>query len=202
MNDDQNAPTLLGTTKPFLKALNYEKVIGYWDLEPIFEKYVRETGIGIVSGIHMAQMHLHLMHWPETRPDYVEQSLEDAERSAKDLAVLMNATKIEDIVPKEGTFHCMMGLRVNGYESGAIAEWEDLQPFAEQINCTNSWMVSARKLHDGTVEAYREPTVLLSGPIEKEHVVHELGDFLKQHHYAIETASETRFYETRWARSA
>lgn len=190
---------LLGETKPWLQRLELEKDYSPESIQHSIDAYVADSGIAVVGGFIPEERALELMLWPETRPDYVEQSLEQCEASASDLARILGATALYSSVPDSDSFHCMMGLKVGGYDDGRIARIDEIESHTNNMNVTEAYMVSSRVLHDGTCESYGEPTVILTGKITAEPAIHAIGDLLQQHHYAIETHGVTRFYETKWA---
>ena len=192
--------TILAQTQPWLKQLTLIESYSPEALQHILDKYVASSGIAVIGGYIPAQNILELMHWPETRPDYVEQTIGQCEQAAAGLAGILNATNSHTITPSLDRLHCMMGLKVGGYDDGRIALIDEIADFKNDLTITPAHMISARVLHDGTVESYGEPTVILTGPIDAEPLIHEVGDRLEQYHYAIETHTATKFYETKWAK--
>ena len=199
MKSNITYPKLLGATHPFLKRLRLSASLTPDEAQLAVDGYVASSGLSVVAGFIPEENTLQLMLWPETRPEYKQQGVDASEQSALELATVFSAVNVEDITPEKGQLHCMMGLKVGGYGDSRVADIKELSVYEGKLAMQPAFMVSARMLHDGTVESYGEPTAILTCNTAAEKYIHEIGDLLEQHHYAIEGHDETRFYETKWA---
>lgn len=191
----------IGTTKLWIGELSLPE--GKFDTPKIQAEITRftEETRHTVTGAYLAHSaQLLLLHWPETRAGYTEESLKDCEIMQRKLSKKLMAAKSDTYqLPTNGLL-CMMGLRVGGYTDGRIAKIEEIATFKDRLTMDPAHMVSARARNDGTTESYGEPTVLLQG--SDEATIHAIGDQLKQHHYGIHRGSGTTdFYETIWAQA-
>ena len=154
-----------------------------------------------VTGAYLAQSaKLLLLHWPDTREGYTNQSLTNCDVMRTELAERLGALSATQYILAEDELFCMMGRRVGGYTDGRIADMNELVKFQDQLGMHPAHMVSARPRSDGSTESYSEPTALLEGKLTAEAAVHSIGDILQQHHYGIHRGTgATDFYETLWA---
>lgn len=191
----------IGSTDLWMGRLALDKKMGsVADLQAAITRYVERTSI-TVTGCYIRDRHeLLLLHWPETRDGYTEQSVRECEVSLRDLADALHADIIASRELEAGQISCMMGLKVGGYDDGRIAEISEIAQYQSQLAMTPAHMVSARARKDGNTESYGEPTVYLTGAASAESAIHAIGDQLEQHHYGIQRGSGvTDFYETKWA---
>ena len=190
----------IGTTKTWIGELSLpENTYTPESLQGEITAYVEESR-HTVTGAYLAHSaKLLLLHWPETRKGYIEQSLEECEIMQHELAEKLQA-KAGDFELEPNELLCMMGRRVGGYTDGRIADMDELSAYETLVTMQPAHMVSARARNNGETESYGEPTALLRGPLSGEQAIHKIGDQLEQHHYGIQRGTGvTDFYETKWA---
>ncbi len=190
----------IGTTKLWIGELNLPK--DHYDapqLQREINQYVTETRRTVTGAFLAKSATLLLLHWPETREGYREQTLDDCDLMQNKLAARLHANNQKYSLSQDEIM-CMMGLKIGGYDDGRIAAIDEIAEFQDQLTMEPAHMVSARAKHDGSIESYGEPTALLRGKTDTEEAVHTIGDQLEQYHYGIHRGSgATDFYETRWA---
>lgn len=191
----------IGSTDLWMGRLALDKKMSsVTDLQVAVTRYVERTG-ATVTGCYLPERHeLLLLHWPETRDGYAEQSIRECEVSLRDLADALHAEVVPSQRLQADQISCMMGRKVGGYDDGRIAEISEIAQYQSQLTMESAHMVSARARKDGSTESYGEPTVYLTGAASAESAIHAISDQLEQHHYGIQRGSGvTDFYETKWA---
>jgi hypothetical protein len=194
----------IGTTKLWIGTLDLgEHSFSIDQLQNIVTDYAKDTKRTVTGGFLVDSNRLVLLHWPETREGYIEQSIYECELVLEDLKNILEAVASHNNDLADDEVSCMMGLKVGGYGDGRVASLDELSDYKLELQIDLAHMVSARAKHDGTVESYGEPTVFLTGKSQSESTIHSIGDQLEQYHYAIQRGSGvTDFYETRWVNEA
>ena len=169
-------------------------------LQRVVTEYVEKSGRVVVGYFDEDDATYTMLLWPEDREGFKQQTVEMSDESADELAVILGASRVEKGVIGPDAIHCMMGLKVDGYDDGRIASLNEIAEHTKNLSTKLAHMVSARMTDEG-VESYGEPVVVLTGALDQVDAIHSIGHALKQHHYAIEHGSDsvTRFYETDWA---
>lgn len=169
-------------------------------LQRAVTEYVEKSGRVVVGYFDEADATYNMLLWPEDREGFKQQTVEMSDESADELAAILDASRVEKGIIGPDVIHCMMGLKVDGYDDGRIATFDEIAEHTKNLSTKLAHMVSARMTDEG-VESYGEPVVVLTGPVGGVASIHAVGDTLKQHHYAIEHGADavTRFYQTHWA---
>lgn len=205
MNKLSGMPRIIGTTKLWTGRIYFVQPVTPADLQERITAYTRESRITVV-GYHMKEpCSLTLLRWPETRPEYRSPSVTECEIALSTLAHRLKAKNIERSIVPSGMLHVMMGRKIGGYDKdGLIAPPEAVTRIIPSNQVRVGRMISARTVGDTDVEPYSEPVSIIVVQPEHESKIHQVGDELRQLHYAVERADrgQTDLYETRWAATA
>ncbi len=177
------------------------------DVQDVVTGYVTDSGITVVGYHTEDPPALTLLRWPETREDegYRSPEIPECNTALVALAGLLGSSSFTTGIVPDGKIHVMMGRKKDGYgNEGEVAPLKVIQDKLPHASITDGYMVSARTSHDG-VEPYGERAgIILADPAD-EGTIHEVGDELEQHHYAIERGpwgnllGRTDFFETGWS---
>lgn len=202
-------PKLIGTTDLWSGYLGLNAPFTPEAIQAVVTDYVAESGITVVGYYSPAPSSVTLLRWPETREGYVTPSIPECNIALQGLAARLQAQDAKTNVITGRKIHVMMGRRISGYDGGEMAPFTQLQrPGLRGYSVTAAHMVSARTVRGEqttTIEPYGEPAGVIVAAPKHEQIIHDIGDELRQFHYAIERgptnaeAGRTDFYETQWA---
>lgn len=174
------------------------------DVQDEVTNYVAESGVTVVGYHTQEPPAFTMLRWPDDREGYTPPTPPECAFALRALATRLGSQRFTtDIVPKD-KIHVMMGRKKDGYGKGEVAPLEIIQSRLPGRSITDGYMVSARTTAEGVepygVEDDEKVGIIVTDPSD-EQAIHDIGDILEQHHYAIERGPEgvTDFYETRWA---
>lgn len=184
--------------------IELDSSLGAADVQAVVTDYVAESGITVV-GYHTQQPPaLTMLRWPDDREGYQAPTPPECDVALDALAARLGNRRFTTGIVPNGKIHMMMGRNRGGYHAGEIASLQEIQDGLPDASVTDGHMVSAQATQSG-VEPYGEPVGIIVADPSDEEAIHEIGDELEQHHYAIEhgpqggVPGKTDFWETRWS---
>lgn len=192
-------PSPIGSTHLWMRALEFDP-IPVKDMQSVITRCAEWTGTTVIGAYVPESGALSLLKWPDGRPEYIEPTEGECDSAFYEIRDQLDAYERGSYV-RDNEIHSLMGLRVNGYSGCEFKTTDFIKNRTTSLAIGNVVMVSARVKQDGSVEPYTEPAAILIGPPNSEEEIHNIGQTLKQHHYAIERMDQNRtdFYETVWA---
>lgn len=174
------------------------------DVQAVVTNYVGESDITVVGYHTQEPPAFTMLRWPDDREGYKPPTPPECAIALRALATRLNSQHFEEGIVPEDKIHVMMGRKKDGYGEGEVAPLDLLHTRLPDCSVTDGYMVSARTTDEG-VESYgveddEKVGIIVADP-SYEQDIHDLGDELEQHHYAMERGPEgvTQFWETRWS---